>query len=75
MADEYNAELHREMHRQVMQELTEIKDEARSTNGRVRIAEQKIAVLEERSPGKQGGAWGALSGLLGGFLAGFVKPQ
>ena len=74
MADEYNAALHLEMHRQVMVELSEIKEEARSTNGRVRIAEQKIAVLEERNPGKQGGAWGAVAGAVGGLLSGFLKP-
>jgi hypothetical protein len=75
MANEYNAQLAQERHDRVMDKLEEIATEAKRTNGRLTAAETKLAVLEERSPGKQGGAWGAVSGLLGGILAGLVKPQ
>jgi hypothetical protein len=74
MADEYNAELHQEMHRQVLAELKEIKGDVKTTNGRVNKLETEVAVLQERNPGKQGGAWGAVAGAIGGFVAGLVKP-
>lgn len=73
MADEYNAGLAHEQHRQIMDELKEIKAQTMETNGRTRVLETKVAILEERNPGKQGGAWGAVSGLVGGFLSGFIK--
>jgi hypothetical protein len=74
MADEYNAGLNAEQHRQIMDMLKEIRTDVKTTNGRVNILERKVDVLEERNPGKQGGAWGAVAGALGGFLAGFIKP-
>jgi hypothetical protein len=74
MADEYNSELDKEQHRQVMETLREIRMDVKAQNGRVNILERKVDVLEERNPGKQGGAWGAVAGALGGFLAGFIKP-
>jgi hypothetical protein len=73
MADQYNAELHKEQHRQVMAELAAIREQTQETNGRTRVLETKVAVLEERNPGKQGGAWGAVAGAIGGFMAGLVK--
>jgi hypothetical protein len=74
MADEYNSELDKEQHRQVMETLREIRMDVKAQNGRVNILERKVDVLEERNPGTQGGAWGAVAGALGGFLAGFIKP-
>lgn len=74
MADEYNADLDKEQHRQIMELLREIRIDVKATNGRVNVLERKVDVLEERNPGKQGGAWGAVAGAVGGFLAGFMKP-
>jgi hypothetical protein len=74
MADEYNADLNEDRHRQIMDMLKEIRTDVKATNGRVNVLERKVDVLEERNPGKQGGAWGAVAGALGGFLAGFIKP-
>lgn len=73
MPDEYNAQLAKERHERVMEVLEEIKAEAQATNGRTRVLETKVAVLEERNPGKQGAGWGAVSGAIGGFLAGLMK--
>jgi hypothetical protein len=42
-------------------------------NGRTGGLETRVAVLEERSPGKQGGIAGAAGGALAGFLAGLLK--
>jgi hypothetical protein len=42
-------------------------------NGRTGSLERRVDVLDERNPGKQGGAWGAVAGAVGGFLAGFMK--
>ena len=53
--------------------LQEIREGVKTTNGRVNVLETKVAVLEERSPGRQGGIAGTVSGVIAGFLAGFVK--
>ena len=45
----------------------------RLLNGRTGQNETRIAVLEERNPGKQGGIWGAIGGMLAGFAAGLIK--
>jgi hypothetical protein len=74
MADEYNADLNEDRHQQIMAALREIRADVKTQNGRVNTLERKVDVLEERNPGKQGGAWGAVAGALGGFLAGFIKP-
>ncbi len=70
----YNAPLAEDRHERIMHKLDEIVRQTTETNGRTRLLETKVAVLEERNPGKQGGAWGAVAGVLGGFLAGLVKP-
>jgi hypothetical protein len=74
MSDEYNADLNEDRHRQIMDMLREVRMDVKSQNGRVNILERKVDVLEERNPGKQGGAWGAVAGAIGGVLAGFLKP-
>ena len=74
MADEYNPELLQERHGQIMQTLNEIRLDVKTQNGRVNVLERKVDVLEERNPGKQGGAWGAVAGAVGGLLSGFLKP-
>lgn len=74
MADDYNAELAKERHGIVMSKLEELVTEQKRTNGRLTLNERDVAVLQERNPGRQGGAWGAVAGALGGFLAGFIKP-
>ena len=44
-------------------------------NGRIRLAEQDLAVLKDRASEhrKASGVWGAVGGLLGGTLAGFLQ--
>jgi hypothetical protein len=74
MADEYNADLNEDRHRQIMEVLREIRQDVKTTNGRVNVLERKVDVLEERNPGKQGGAWGAVAGAVAGALAGVLKP-
>jgi hypothetical protein len=74
MSDEYYAALNEDRHRQIMDMLREVRMDVKSQNGRVNILERKVDVLEERNPGKQGGAWGAVAGAIGGVLAGFLKP-
>ncbi len=72
MAD-YNAEVAQERHEHVMKKLDELMVKADRTNGHIHDHATRLAVLEERNPGKQGGAWGAIAGAVGGFLAGFIK--
>ena len=74
MSDEYNAPLNDERHSQIMKKLEEISQDVKATNGRVNVLERKVDVLEERNPGKQGGAWGALAGAVAGAVAGLLKP-
>jgi hypothetical protein len=78
---EYNHELATDRHQQVLSALAEIKKTVAGTNerldvlnGRTRLVELKTAVLEERSPSRQGGVWGAVGGAVSGFLAGWMKP-
>lgn len=77
---EYNHELASERHQQLLSALAAIHTKIEGTNnrldelnGRTRKAETAIAVLEERSPGKQGGVWGAVGGAIAGFLTGLIK--
>lgn len=74
MADDYNAELNDDRHKQIMAALLEIRQDVKAQNGRVNILERKVDVLEERNPGKQGGAWGAIAGAVAGAVAGLLKP-
>ena len=69
-----------ERHETLMKRLDEIREvtdrtEAyvRAQNNRLGSAETKIAVLEERNPGRSGGIWGAVGGALAGFVASWMK--
>lgn len=61
--------------RYIREDLKENTDLVRVQNGRLRTAEQDIAVLKDRSNDakKAGGAAGAAGGFAGGFLAAFVS--
>ena len=72
MADEQSA-IATVRHEQVMKALEGIDARLDALNGRTRKAEVDIAVLQERSPGKQGGIAGAVGGAVAGFLAGLVR--
>lgn len=80
MSGEYNPELAAERHQAVLAAIGDLKGDIAGTherlddlNGRTRAVETKVAVLEERSPSKQGGLWGSIGGLLAGFGAGFLR--
>lgn len=54
-----------ERHNQVVSLLTELRDKVAQQNGRVATLERKVAILEDRSPGRVGM-------LAGGTVAGVV---
>lgn len=73
MPDDAFKQLFDERHDTVMRRLDEIYAEARDTNGKVNDHAERIARLEERNPGKQGGIWGSIGGAVAGFLTGLLK--
>lgn len=65
MADDLLKELLDERHEKVIELLTEVRDRVKVQNGRVGTLEQKVAVLEDRSPGRVGMlAGGATAGAI-----------
>lgn len=63
--DELFWQLLDERHTQVISLLTELRDKVAVQNGRVATLERKVAILEDRSPGRVGM-------LAGGTVAGVV---
>jgi hypothetical protein len=63
--DELFWQLLDERHQQVITLLTELRDRVAVQNGRVQTLERKVAILEDRSPGRVGM-------LAGGTVAGGV---
>lgn len=53
-----------------IQELVQI---VRQQNGRVGTVETKVAILEDRSPGRAASVWGGVAGLVGSALASFFS--
>jgi hypothetical protein len=71
--DDYR-QLQDERHKAVMDRLVDIHIAVTKQNGRVGELEAKVAVLEDRSPSRQGGIWGAVGGVVAGFAASWLKP-
>lgn len=51
---------------EVYRVLLDVRNDVKAQNGRVFDHESRLAVLEDRSPGRSGGLWG---GAIGGTLA------
>lgn len=80
MATDDYRQLLDERHKAVMERLLDIHEAIRKQNGRVSEHDDelatlaaKVAVLEDRSPSRQGGVWGSIGGAVAGFLAGWLK--
>jgi hypothetical protein len=53
--------------------MDELRELERERNGRLRTAENDIAVLKDREAKKAGGLAGSVGGFAGGFLASFLS--
>lgn len=62
-----------ERYAEILKGIEGINERLDALNGRTRENSEDIAVLKERNPSKQGGAWGALAGGITGLLSLFAK--
>lgn len=70
MTDDFYRSLLDERHEQMLRLLTEVRDKITAQNGRVGTLETKVAVLEDRSPGRTAAlSAGLISGVITGVAA------
>lgn len=56
-------------------DIQELVQTVRQQNGRVGTIETKVAVLEDRSPGRVASIWGAIAGAFASGLAALLSGQ